>query len=169
MRWLYRLQQRLSITRTEAWALLALLSLFLAGLFVQHMQHRPRALPGDPYAEDDRFFAERAAASDSALSAASRAGAASAGAPAAEPAATPAAGAAPRLGKLQPGDAVRIDINTAPSAQLQRLPRVGPKMAARIIEHRTARGPFQRIDDLERVRGIGEKTMEQLRPHLTVE
>lgn len=171
MRWLYRLQQRLSITRSEAWALLTLLSLFLVGLFFQHVQSRPRALPGDPYAETDRLFAERAAALDSAA-APSGAGvgeaAGEAGAVSGEPDRQRTSAAA-RSEKLQPGDSTRIDINTASSAQLQRLPRIGPKMAARIIEHRTVRGPFQRVGDLERVRGIGEKTMEKLRPHLAVE
>ncbi|WP_224763685.1 ComEA family DNA-binding protein [Salinibacterium sp. ZJ70] len=58
----------------------------------------------------------------------------------------------------------RVDLNTADSATLQTLPRIGPAMADRIIQHRTAHGPFVSADDLLSVSGIGSKTLEALRP-----
>jgi competence protein ComEA len=61
----------------------------------------------------------------------------------------------------------RIDINRATAAELQRLPRVGPKLSAGIIEARGKR-PFRSADDLRRVPGIGPKTLELLRPHVMV-
>lgn len=67
--------------------------------------------------------------------------------------------------KLQPGE--RIDINRATATELQRLPNIGPKRAQAIIEERTKR-PFQSVDELRRVHGIGPKTLESLRPHVTV-
>lgn len=60
-----------------------------------------------------------------------------------------------------------VNINLASQAELQRLPRIGPKMSERIIEER-AKGPFKSIDDLRRVKGIGPKTLANLKPYITV-
>jgi competence protein ComEA len=62
-----------------------------------------------------------------------------------------------------------ININTADASQLAHLPRIGPKAAERIVEYRTANGPFRKTTDLMQVKGIGEKSFEVLRPYLTVE
>ncbi|MFZ0391637.1 MAG: helix-hairpin-helix domain-containing protein [Calditrichia bacterium] len=62
-----------------------------------------------------------------------------------------------------------ININTAPSDNLQELPRIGPAIAARIIEFRTLHGPFKRKTDLKNVKGIGEKTFRQLEPLISIE
>ncbi|MDE0186280.1 MAG: helix-hairpin-helix domain-containing protein [Candidatus Poribacteria bacterium] len=56
-----------------------------------------------------------------------------------------------------------IDLNVATLEQLQTLPRIGPVMARRIIEYRETNGSFSSVDDLVRVRGIGDKTLEQFR------
>jgi competence protein ComEA len=58
-----------------------------------------------------------------------------------------------------------ININTASAAELETLPGIGPSKAAAIIENR----PFVRVDDLERVPGIGAKTVDQLRSLVTAE
>lgn len=63
--------------------------------------------------------------------------------------------------------ALRVDVNHAAAPELELLPGVGPVLAARIIEDRAAHGPFRSIDDLQRVRGIGAKTAEKLRPLVT--
>jgi competence protein ComEA len=55
-----------------------------------------------------------------------------------------------------------IDLNMASAADLQRLPGIGPTLAQRIIGERQRR-PFQSVDDLDRVTGIGMKTIEKLR------
>jgi competence protein ComEA len=60
-----------------------------------------------------------------------------------------------------------VDVNSAPPEELRRLPRIGPKLAQRIVEARAAR-PFRSADDLRRVRGIGPKTLEGLRPHVVI-
>lgn len=59
-----------------------------------------------------------------------------------------------------------VNINTASAQQLQLLPRVGPALASRIIEFRETNGPFKRVEELVAVRGIGEKSLEQLRPYV---
>jgi competence protein ComEA len=64
--------------------------------------------------------------------------------------------------------AVQINLNTATVADLQGLPGVGEKVAARIIEYRQKQGPFKRIEELMNVQGIGEKSFLKLRPQLTV-
>jgi len=45
---------------------------------------------------------------------------------------------------------------------------VGPVLAERILEDRKRNGPFRSVEDLRRVKGIGEKTLERLRPHVAV-
>ncbi len=52
-----------------------------------------------------------------------------------------------------------VYINTADEQELQRLPGVGPKLAQQIIEYRTANGPFQEMQDLDKVSGIGPATL----------
>ena len=56
----------------------------------------------------------------------------------------------------------RININTASKTQLMELPGIGDIIADRIIAYRTAHGPFQSIEDLMNVEGIGEKKMQQI-------
>lgn len=55
-----------------------------------------------------------------------------------------------------------IDVNRADAEELERLPGIGPALAARIMEARRAR-PFTSVEDLARVRGIGSATVERLR------
>lgn len=62
----------------------------------------------------------------------------------------------------------RLDLNRATAAELRRLPRIGPVLSQRILDAR-AEKPFRSVDDLRRVRGIGPKTMERLRPYVVVE
>ncbi len=57
----------------------------------------------------------------------------------------------------------RIDLNAATKAELEALPGIGPRLAGRIVESRRREGPFRRVEDLVRVRGIGERTVERLR------
>lgn len=59
-----------------------------------------------------------------------------------------------------------VNINTASSEQLQMLPRVGPSLAGRIVEHREANGPFQSVDEILAVKGIGESSFEKLEPYI---
>ena len=58
-----------------------------------------------------------------------------------------------------------IDVNTADEETLQQLPGIGPALAERIAADRAVNGPFASLDELTRVDGIGEKTVEALRPY----
>ncbi len=62
-----------------------------------------------------------------------------------------------------------VNINTADSEQLSLLPRVGPTVSQRIVDFRQENGRFQTLEDLMLVRGIGEKTFELIKPHITLE
>jgi len=61
-----------------------------------------------------------------------------------------------------------VDINKADAAALESLPGIGESTAANIIAYRDSNGPFTSVDQLDSVSGIGEKTMEKLRPLVTV-
>ncbi len=67
---------------------------------------------------------------------------------------------------LEPGE--RIDPNTAPAEELQRLPRVGPALAARIVARREERGPYRTLADLDSVSGVGPALLAAAAPHLTL-
>lgn len=64
--------------------------------------------------------------------------------------------------------AAPFDLNAATPEQLDGLPGIGPALAARIVAYRDERGPFARLEHLTNVKGIGARTLEKLRPCLTV-
>jgi competence ComEA-like helix-hairpin-helix protein len=64
--------------------------------------------------------------------------------------------------------AAPLDLNRASQDDLERLPGIGPGLAARIVESRARRGTFDSVDDLRRVRGIGGTTLARLRPLLAI-
>jgi len=61
-----------------------------------------------------------------------------------------------------------INLNTADRADLEKLPGIGPAVAARIIEYRQKNGGFKKIEDLMNVRGIGEKLFLRLKPLVSI-
>lgn len=61
-----------------------------------------------------------------------------------------------------------ININTASQAELESLPGIGPTTATRIIEYRTANGPFLNAEDIINVPGIGPGTYERIKDLITV-
>ncbi|HEL1740507.1 helix-hairpin-helix domain-containing protein [Streptococcus suis] len=62
-----------------------------------------------------------------------------------------------------------VNLNTATEADLQTISGIGAKRAADIIAYRETNGGFKSVDDLNNVSGIGDKTMESIRPYVTVD
>ncbi len=61
-----------------------------------------------------------------------------------------------------------VNLNTATETELMLLPGVGPSKAAAIIAFRKKYGSFKKVDDLNKVKGFGYKTLKKLKPHLAV-
>ena len=71
-------------------------------------------------------------------------------------------------GKAQKGEPDLINVNTAELEELVTLPGIGEAYARRLIEYRKKHGPFERVEDLLNVRGIGDRTLERIRSRVTV-
>jgi len=68
--------------------------------------------------------------------------------------------------EMAPGEGgLVVNVNTATEAELEKIPGVGPSLAHEIIRDR----PYGKIEDLERVRGIGHYTLNNMRPYVKVE
>ena len=63
----------------------------------------------------------------------------------------------------------KININTASALDLERLPGIGEKRAQDIVAYREEHGPFQSIEELDNVSGIGTGILSGLRDYVTVE
>jgi competence protein ComEA len=63
----------------------------------------------------------------------------------------------------------KININTATIAELDMLPGIGPAIAQRIVDYRTQNGDFKKIDDLKKVRGIGDVLFDQIKDLITLQ
>lgn len=68
----------------------------------------------------------------------------------------------------KPDITYRIDVNSAPAAELQQLHLIGPVRSSQIVEDRELNGEFESVDDLQRIKGIGPKTVEKNRRWIRV-
>lgn len=66
-----------------------------------------------------------------------------------------------------PVSAGPVDLDAASAAEIERLPRIGPALARRIVASRDSLGPFGEIGAVERVRGVGPKVAAAIAPHVT--
>lgn len=71
--------------------------------------------------------------------------------------------------KVLPSAAGTVNINTASFDELQKIPNIGDKLAARIIAYREANGPFRRVEHLMLVSGISEKRFREMRRFVRTE
>lgn len=82
-------------------------------------------------------------------------------------AAAPAAAAPTSAAAKAEAPAAPVDVNAAGIDQLTAVPGIGKSLAQRIVSFREKNGAFAKVDDLLKVQGIGEKSLEKLRPFLT--
>lgn len=61
-----------------------------------------------------------------------------------------------------------VNLNTATQAELDTVKGIGPGKAKAIVEYRDKNGPFKSVDDLNQVKGFGQKSIDKLRAELTV-
>ena len=62
----------------------------------------------------------------------------------------------------------KVNLNSATAEQLAAVPGVGPKLAARIVEHRQKSGGFKSVEDVLSVKGIGEKSFAKMQGYFTL-
>lgn len=62
-----------------------------------------------------------------------------------------------------------VAVNEADWAELTLLPNIGETLARRIVEYRQQYGPFTSLDQLQRVKGIGPKTLRRVEPYVRIE
>ncbi len=147
------------MTRQESYALATILSLLLLGTVLKSIQKRTLLFDTDIYAETDSLFEaatlemkERARIQDSLNAVEAHAAS---------------------VDSVTIKDVLfaggNININTASQEELERLPRIGPAMAQRILTYRQTHGPFKNVDDLTNVKGIGPKTLDRLRDKVTLD
>ena len=61
-----------------------------------------------------------------------------------------------------------VNLNSATKDELVALSGIGPSKAQAIIDYRTQNGPFRSVDEIRKVRGIGEKLFQQIKSELTI-
>lgn len=79
----------------------------------------------------------------------------------------PAGGSTPLQTSTSLETPTTININRASAEQLEDLPGIGPAIAARIVDYRQRNGAFRSVDELEQIRGISGRMVEELRPLVT--
>lgn len=71
-------------------------------------------------------------------------------------------------GSTAPQTRSLVNLNSASKAELEELPGVGQVMAQRIVEYRQSNGPFESVEELQQVTGIGPLVFDQIKPLVTV-
>jgi competence protein ComEA len=147
-------QERFGFTRNEIAVLLFLCVTFLVGAGVRWYRHQATASAAvSPleYREEDSTFIARA-----------RALLADTSGQGGKPGATSRRTTSP---PLQEGS---VDVNTATREQLVSLPGIGEEIAGRIMKYRDENGPFESVEGLLEVKGIGPKKLERMRRFIVV-
>ncbi len=162
MKFLHTLQQKLGFTASETKVIIFLAIAFVAGTGIRWLKP---AFPDDAnaaqefdYSAIDKEFFERSKKIPELTSAPPPSSASDSAGPA----------ASAKSSSISPSAPAIINLNTATKQQLMSLPGIGESYADRIITYRDDNGPFESVEQLERIKGIGFKKLERLRPLLRV-
>lgn len=71
------------------------------------------------------------------------------------------------ISEVQPSGAGKVNINVAEAEELSDLPGIGPVLAQRIVDYRTDHGPFENINSITEVSGIGDASFEKIKDCIT--
>ncbi len=148
---------RLALTDAERRAIIFLTGTFVLGLLIRLLQGTFASPPNFDYSASDSVFAALSTGSvrpDSAGTSSTR---------------STGLRSVPRAKGPRHRADQRVNINSAAKDALMTLPGIGSAMADRIILERMDNGPFRNAADLNRVRGLGPKRIEQLRPLVIVD
>lgn len=63
-------------------------------------------------------------------------------------------------------ETIEVNINTATKEQIQKIPGIGPSKADAIIKYRETNGDFKSVDDIKKIKGFGDKTLESLKEYI---
>jgi len=85
-----------------------------------------------------------------------------------QPTPKPAVPATPAMAPSTPANGAKVDLNSADEAELMTVKGIGKAKAKAIIEYRQKNGPFKSVDDLTKVKGIKEKSLQKFKNQLTV-
>lgn len=166
MSFLDTMQQKIGFTRREAIAVVALSATFLAGMGIRWLRatltDQTLHVPQFDYSKSDSAYNARLR--DSLKAPQQLVAATGANSPSSSPHET----SSPRGEKILLSQH-SINLNKASKTQLMKLPGVGAAYADRIIEYRAANGGFASIDQLTKVKGIGKKKLEKIRPFVRVD
>ena len=149
-KWLYRFQETIGLTEKECQACLLISLLLIIGAAVRTIPSANSLFDEAYYADFQTEFSRLAARADSFDNQQIM-----------DTRDEEASESQPEL--FEP-----VDLNSATRAQLETVPRIGPKIAQRILILRRQLGRFQDVSDLLMIEGIGEKTLEVMRKTLTV-
>lgn len=188
MTWLYNLQSRAGLTGPEGTAALLIIVALAGGLIANQVQSSAAPIAPNFYAAADAAFVRPALDSTAASNAPTLLASVTDSvavpteslpewadslsteteppSPAAYATAEVESAASSRSSAKPPPR--RLNINTASVEDLQCLPRVGPALAARIVEYRRVNGRFRTAAQITEVKGIGDRTMEKLTPWIFV-
>lgn len=155
MRFLETFQEKIGFTRQEAVAVVTLSSVVIIGAGVRWFQD-----DGDRAASVRHQFDYTK--QDSAFAAITREARSAAQAPA-------GAVETQRPAEKKVARPAIVNINRASKAELMTLPGIGEVYAGRILEHRRQHGAFSSVNDLLKVKGIGKKKLQKLRPFVRVQ
>ena len=170
MRAFYTLQQHVALCGTECKALLVVAGLFVAGLAATELRPAPVPYDASFYAAEDAARPPSVPVRLASLAADGGAAGDSTQAAASEEAARDGAESVGEGEQAErSGERPRMNLNAASARLLTQLPGIGPKKAEAVVAYRAEHGPFGSVAELQRVKGIGPKTLETLAPLLFVE